>query len=109
MSSYSNKSMVDPVLFRVLYGAGLRVSEALSLTLADVDTRGGALRIRDTKNGEGRTVPGTGRPTPTLEGYIAAPPPPPQSSDYVLYSVAAGRPDNPPTAYVRSRRYLADA
>src|SRR6266567_3982368 len=34
MSGFSNKAMVDPVLFRVLYGAGLRVSEALSLTLA---------------------------------------------------------------------------
>ena len=61
MSSFSNKAMVDPVLFRVLYGAGLRVSEALSLTLADVDTRGGTLRIRDSKNGESRTVPVTGR------------------------------------------------
>ena len=26
MSAYSNKALVDPVLFRVLYGAGLRVS-----------------------------------------------------------------------------------
>ena len=58
MSSYSNKALVDPVLFRVLYGAGLRVSEALHLTLADVDTRAGTLRIRDSKNGESRTVPG---------------------------------------------------
>ena len=32
MSSYSNKALVDPVLFRVLYGAGLRVSEALPST-----------------------------------------------------------------------------
>ena len=38
MSCYSNKAMVDPVLFRVFYGAGLRVSEALNLTLSDVDT-----------------------------------------------------------------------
>ena len=61
MSGFSNKAMVDPVLFRVLYGAGLRVSEALSLTLADADTRSGTLRIRDSKNGESRTVPVTGR------------------------------------------------
>ncbi len=46
MSSYSNKALVDPVLFRVLYGAGLRVSEALNLRLGDVDTDAGTLRIR---------------------------------------------------------------
>jgi integrase len=45
MSSYSHKAMVDPVLFRVLYGAGLRVSEALNLSLADVDNRVGTLRL----------------------------------------------------------------
>src|SRR5437667_8525322 len=45
MSSFPDKAMAGPVLFRVLYGAGLRVSEALSLTLADADTRGGTLRI----------------------------------------------------------------
>ncbi len=61
MSCFSNKALVDPVLFRVLYGAGLRVSEALKLTLADLDTRAGTLRIRDSKNGVGRTVPITDR------------------------------------------------
>jgi len=109
MSSFSNKAMVDPVLFRVLYGAGLRVSEALSLTLADVDTHGGTLRIRDSKNGESRTVPVTGRLTATLEGYIAAAHPSPESSDYVFYSVAVGRPISQSTVYVRFRGYLADA
>jgi integrase len=61
MSSYSNKALIDPVWFRVLYGAGLRISEALNLRIADVDTRTGTLRIRDTKNRESRTVPITGR------------------------------------------------
>jgi len=61
ISSYSNKAMVDSVLFRVLYGAGLRVSEALNLSLSDVDTHVGTLRIRDSKNGETRTVPVTRR------------------------------------------------
>ena len=109
MSSYTNKALVDPVLFRVLYGAGLRISEALHLTLADVDTSSGTLRIRDSKNGESRTVPVTSRRTATLAGYIAAAHPGPETSDHVFYSVAPGRPVSQPTVYLRFRGYLADA
>lgn len=109
MSSYSNKALVDPVLFRVLYGAGLRISEALNLTLLDVDTTTGTLRIRDSKNGQGRTVPITARLTATLEAYTAAAHPAGEHSDYVFYSRAAGRPINQATVYVRFRGYLADA
>ena len=81
MSCYSNKALVDRVLFRVLYGAGLRVSEALNLTLSDVDTSAGTLRIRDSKNGEGRTVPVTGRLAATLDVYTTAAHPAPEHSD----------------------------
>ncbi len=109
MSCYSNKAMVDPVLFRVLYGAGLRVSEALNLTVSDLDTRAGTLRIRDSKNGEGRTVPLTRRLTATLDAYTAAAHPAPEQGDYVFYSRAPGRPINQATAYTRFRGYLADA
>jgi integrase len=109
MSSYSNKAMIDPVLFRVLYDAGLRVSEALNLTLPDVDRRAGTLRIRDSKNGEGRTVPITGRLTATLDAYTTAAHPAPEHSDYLFYSRAAGRPINQATVYLRFRGYLADA
>ena len=109
MSSYSNKAMVDPVLFRVLYDAGLRISEALNLTLADVDTRAGTLRICDSKNGQGRTVPVTGRLTATLDTYITAAHQAPEHCDYVFYSRAAGRPINQATVYTRFRGYLADA
>ena len=109
MSSYSNKAMVDPVLFRVLYGAGLRISEALNLSLADVDKRAGTLRIRDSKNGESRTIPITGRLAATLDCYISAAHPAPEISDYVFYSRAAGRPINQATIYLRFRGYLADA
>jgi len=109
MSAFSNRAMVDPVLFRVLYGAGLRVSEALHLTLADADTRGGTLRVRDSKNGESRTVPVTARLTATLAGYITAAHPAPETSDRVFYSVAPGRPVNQSTVYLRFRGYLADA
>jgi integrase/recombinase XerD len=109
MSSFSNKALVDPVLFRVLYGAGLRVSEALNLLLPDVDTNVGALRIRDSKNGAGRTIPITGRLAVTLHAYIAAAHPAPERSDHVFYSRAAGRPIDQSTVYLRFRGYLADA
>ena len=109
MSSCSNTAMVDPVLFRVLYGAGLRVSEALSLTLPDVDARAGTLRIRDSKNGESRTIPITSRLSATLDAYIAAAHPAPVDSDHVFYCRAADRPIDQATVYLRFRGYLADA
>ena len=109
MSSYSNKALVDPVLFRVLYGAGLRVCEGLNLRLPDVDTPAGTLRIRDSKNGESRTVPITTRLTATLDAYVVAAHPAPQTGDYVFYSRAAGRPINQATVYMRFRGYMADA
>jgi integrase/recombinase XerD len=109
MSSYSNKALIDPVLFRVLYGAGLRISEALNLRMADLDTRTGTLRIRDTKSGERRTVPITHRLAATLNAYVTAAHPAPESSDYVFYSRAAGSPINQATIYMRFRGYLADA
>jgi len=109
MSCYSNKALVDPVLFRALYGAGLRVSEALNLTLSDVETHAGTLRIRDSKNGEGRTIPISDRLAATLDAYTAAAHPAPEDSDNVFYSRAAGRPINQATVYTRFRGYLADA
>jgi integrase/recombinase XerD len=109
MSSYTNKALVDPVLFRVLYGAGLRVSEALNLTLPDVDTTAGTLKIRDSKNGADRTIPITARLTATLAAYTTAAHPAPEPGDHVFYSRAPGRPINQSTVYLRFRGYLADA
>lgn len=109
MSSYSNKALVDPVLFRVLYGTGMRVSEALHLTLADMDAPAGTLKIRDSKNGEGRTVPITSRLTATLDAYLVAAHPAPEPSDHVFYTKAPGRPIDQSTVYLRFRGYLADA
>ena len=109
MSSFSNKAIVDPVLFRVLYAAGLRISEALTLTISDVDTRAGTLRIRDSKNGAGRTIPITPRLAGTLDAYLTAAHPAPELSDVVFYSRAPSRQINQATIYMRFRGYLADA
>lgn len=109
MSAFSNKALVDLVLFRVLYGAGLRVSEALNLRLPDVDTRAGTLRIREAKNSASRTVPITSRLSATMDAYVAAAHPAPETSDYVFYSRGAGRPINQATVYMRFREHLAEA
>lgn len=45
------------LLFRMLYGCGLRVSEALNLVMADVDLKRGILHIRNGKFNKERLVP----------------------------------------------------
>lgn len=49
--------LIIPVLFRVLYGCGLRISEALSLRVQDVDTQHRHFTILDSKYGDSRIVP----------------------------------------------------
>jgi len=46
-----------PLLFRVLYCCGLRVSEACQLKNEDVDLERGTLMVLDTKGGKDRLVP----------------------------------------------------
>jgi integrase/recombinase XerD len=56
-----NRSRIEPAMMRtlllLLYGAGLRVREAIRLTLADVDLDGNCLTIRQTKFRKTRLVP----------------------------------------------------
>jgi len=51
-----NCAEVYPVLFRVLYGCGLRISEALNLRICDVDLENSILTIRGGKNNKSRLV-----------------------------------------------------
>lgn len=52
-----NRHLILPLLLRILYGCGLRISEALNLKCDDVDLKHGTLFIRDTKFGKERIVP----------------------------------------------------
>lgn len=52
-----NRHLTMPLLFRVLYGCGLRISEALALLKNDVDLKDGILHIRHGKNDRERIVP----------------------------------------------------
>jgi integrase len=48
---------VLPLLFRLLYGCGLRISEALSLRVADVDVDAGVITVLQAKFNKDRLVP----------------------------------------------------
>jgi integrase/recombinase XerD len=52
-----HRHRVFPLLYRMLYGCGLRVSEALNLTARDVNTGEGTLTIRNAKFHKDRLVP----------------------------------------------------
>ncbi|AEJ38716.1 phage integrase [Sulfobacillus acidophilus TPY] len=52
----TDKHLLLPMLFRLLYGTGLRVSEACQLRFADVDWVRGTLLIRESKGGKDRLV-----------------------------------------------------
>jgi integrase/recombinase XerD len=61
IGSFRKHRKLEPDSFRamllLLYGAGLRVSEALSLTLGDVDLEDAVLTVRETKFHKTRLVP----------------------------------------------------
>lgn len=52
-----NSNIFYPVILRMLYGCGLRISEALSLKMKDVDLSEGMLYIYDSKNHKDRIIP----------------------------------------------------
>lgn len=55
----SNKHQSYPLLFRLLYCCGLRISEALHLKISDVDFDIGVLFIRESKFNKDRIIPVT--------------------------------------------------
>ena len=109
LSEGSNRALVDPVLFRVLYATGLRISEALNLQLRDVDQERATIEVRDGKNRENRIVPVTRRLADTLAGYVAVAHPDPEPADHLFHTGDPSRPADKSTIYNRFRCYLADA
>ena len=61
-----------PLLFRMLYGCGLRISEALALLKSDVDLKDGLLHIRHGKNDRERIVPMSASLTEECRKYAQA-------------------------------------
>lgn len=70
-ANYQSLHQILPALFRLLYGCGLRISEALSLRCEDVDLSEGRITIHETKNGEERRLPLSDSLKAVLEQYTA--------------------------------------
>lgn len=67
--SYIRSADFYPVLFRFLYSSGLRISEALLLTMKDVDMVNGTVFIKNGKNHKDRLLPVNPQMIPYLENY----------------------------------------
>jgi len=67
-----HRERIYPLIFRLLYGCGLRVSEVLHLRVRDVDLQRGLLTIRETKFGKDRLVPMAPSLTARLRDYAVA-------------------------------------
>ncbi|MET3114611.1 integrase/recombinase XerD [Pedobacter sp. CG_S7] len=59
-----------PALLRLLYGTGIRISEARSLKIEDLDIEAQYLKVRDSKNGKERIVPLSDSLTQVCRDYL---------------------------------------
>ena len=66
----SNKHLMLPAIYRVLYGCGLRISEAIALKLKDVDLKHGIITIHGSKFEKDRLIPISSSLTKYLESYF---------------------------------------
>lgn len=64
------RHLVFPLLYRMLYGCGFRISELLNLELRDVDTENGIVHVHDAKNGNERPVPMSGTLASRCRDYV---------------------------------------
>ena len=67
--SFNTSHYIYPALFRLLYGTGLRICEALSIEIKDIDLKEGTIVIRNSKNGEDRLIPLCPSLTMVLSNY----------------------------------------
>ncbi|MBC8059346.1 MAG: tyrosine-type recombinase/integrase [Clostridiaceae bacterium] len=56
-SFYTDRHIIDPIFFRILYGTGMRVSEVLNLLVKDFDSSNGILTVYHAKNNKDRLIP----------------------------------------------------
>jgi integrase len=101
----TNRNTIDPVLFRLLYGSGLRVSEALNLRCKDIDFETGTITILHAKNDKDRLVPIAASLTERFRKLFSELHTFSDKSTHFFISTTGGRIDKS-TVYCRFRDYL---
>jgi integrase len=69
-SSSHRRHIVMPIIFRLLYCCGLRMSEAISLTIDCIDFENAVLTVKDTKFDKARYIPVTTEIINILKEYV---------------------------------------
>lgn len=92
-STAPRRHLIMPVLFRMLYCCGLRVSEALKLKGEDVDLENGILTIRESKSGKSRYVPMSAELTEVCSHYARTRLVGPPGGDWFFAAPDGGRYD----------------
>jgi integrase/recombinase XerD len=107
-SFYTNRTQVDHLLFRILYATGMRVSEALNLTVADFHIEDGTLTVYHAKNNKDRLIPLAQSLVEKITEYLAVIHRY-SKSDTHLFHVGKGKEMDQSTVYRRFRQYLLKA
>lgn len=104
-SFYTNRHLLDPVLFRLLYATGMRVSEALNIMVKDFDEINGVLTVYHAKNNKDRLIPLALSLAGRIGKFINSFHKYSQDTAYLFQSPRKGKMDNS-TVYRRFRQYL---
>jgi integrase len=104
-SFYTNRHQVDPVLFRLLYGTGMRLSEVLNIQVRDFDDSNELLTIYQAKNGKDRLVPIASSLAGRIGKFINVFHKYSEDTAFLFQSPRQGKMDKS-TVYRRFRQYL---
>lgn len=99
---------IYPLLFRILYGCGLRVNEALNIRINDLNFENNCIFISKSKNGEERLVPFDNSLAIVIQKYISSCRNTARKSDF-LFVKTNGNKCTSKTAYDWFRKILRKA
>jgi integrase/recombinase XerD len=102
---YDRNHIFYPVIIRMLYSCGLRISEALNLKIKDVDLKNALIYIIDSKNHKCRTLPMDDSLIYFCEGYLKQIHPVYKDDDY-FFEPPSGKKYNKTTVYHHFRKIL---